>query len=80
MTDLSRVRFDAYQQLLLEQLAETWEQRAQAARARWVAAPAGEKAAHAVEAELYRRCAGELGRAARRGALPMGPLSAAAGR
>lgn len=72
MTDLSRVRFDACQQLLLEQLTEVWEGRAQAARARWAAAPAGEKAAHAVESELYRRCAGELGRAARRGAIPAG--------
>lgn len=77
MTDLSRVQFSGHQLALLEQLAEAWERRAQVARGRWAAAPPHEQRAHAVEAELYRHCAGELGRAARRGVLPAGPVSPA---
>lgn len=75
MTDLSRIGFEPAQQALLEQLAETWERRAQAARERYAAAAPQDRRAHAAEAELYRRCAGELGRAARRGALPIRPAA-----
>lgn len=80
MTDLSTTHFDAEQRALLEQLADIWERRARVARGRWAAAPPHEQRAHAVEAELYRHCAGELGRAARRGVLPAGPVSPSVGR